>query len=167
MGLKKIKEILGLEGTEAEERFDEVIDNTVIEDVSEIGNEKEELKTEFIVHGNQEPKEENQEEVEGNEILNQEEISENQTIFVEPTTFEECKKIANYIKNDRIVMMNLENIDSASAQRIIDFVSGALNIKNGEIVKVSKRIYTAIPNGMSIIFDGKSKEENDPTRIEE
>ena len=68
-----------------------------------------------------------------------------QTIFVDPKTFADCKKIATYIKNDKMVTLNLEYLDLHTAQRLMDFLAGAMCIKGASFIEISKKVYTAVP----------------------
>ena len=77
-----------------------------------------------------------------------------QTIFVKPTRFEDSKKVANYINQDKIVTLNLEEVDNCIAQRIIDFLSGAMSVKEAQFVEVSKRIYVSVPKKINVLVDG-------------
>ena len=56
------------------------------------------------------------------------------TIFIDPKQFEDCKKIATYIEKEKMITINLENIGPNVAQRIMDFLAGAMEIKN-KIIK--------------------------------
>lgn len=86
----------------------------------------------------------------------QEEDLENcQTIFVDPKNFLDCKKIANYIKNDRMVTLNLEYLDSETAQRMMDFLMGAMLIKGASFIEISKKVYTSVPKSVKVHYDGK------------
>lgn len=167
MGITKIfngtfKDMLGVGMTEEEERqLEDVVDDVVVDDINDVGKgQVEELKTEFVSRKKQNAEvaapiglaDEKVSETEFGEPG----INENQTIFVEPKNYSECKKIANYIKEDKIVTVNLEYVDGGTAQRIIDFLSGALSIKGANFITVSKRVYVAVPKNMEIVFDGKS-----------
>lgn len=74
-----------------------------------------------------------------------------QTVFVNPEKFEECKKIANYINEGKIVTLNLEGLSKEMAQRMIDFLAGAMEVKKARFVPVSKNVYVSVPNGVKSI----------------
>ncbi|MGL5545223.1 MAG: cell division protein SepF [Cetobacterium sp.] len=77
-----------------------------------------------------------------------------QTIFVNPKSFAECRKIADYIKNDKVVTLNLENVNGKDAQRIIDFLSGAINIKEAKWIPISRNVFTSVPKNINFLYDG-------------
>lgn len=90
------------------------------------------------------------------EQKNEDEDIENcQTIFVDPKNFTDCKKIANYIKSDRMVTLNLEYLDSETAQRMMDFLMGAMLIKGASFIEISKKVYTSVPKSVKVHYDGK------------
>ncbi len=79
-----------------------------------------------------------------------------QTIFVNPKSFAECRKIADYIKNDKVVTLNLENVNGKDAQRILDFLSGAINIKEAKWIPISRNVFTSVPKNINFLYDGKN-----------
>lgn len=79
-----------------------------------------------------------------------------QTVFVDPRSFNDCTKIAKYIKDDKMVTLNLEYLDNKEAQRMMDFLSGAMSIKEAKFVEISKKVYTSIPKSMKFHYEGKS-----------
>lgn len=92
-------------------------------------------------------------------------LNGSQTVFVEPKNYSECKKIANYIKEEKTVTVNLENLDGANAQRILDFLSGASSIKEANFIPVSKRVYVVVPKNVDVLFDGANKLKGSSMKI--
>lgn len=78
-----------------------------------------------------------------------------QTVFVDPKSFEEAKKIANYIVKDKMITINLESLDTKVAQRLMDFLAGAMKIKEASFVPISKKVYTIVPKSMKVYYEGK------------
>ncbi len=81
-------------------------------------------------------------------------------VFVKPKRYEECKKCVEYIKKDKIVHINLMDLDAKESQRILDYISGAVYIKEGEIVNPGENIFCTIPKNKNHLFDYKVKSEN-------
>lgn len=79
-----------------------------------------------------------------------------QSIIIDPKKFEDCRKIANYIKDDKTVTLNLEHLDTETAQRIIDFLSGAMSIKEAKLIEISKSVYVSVPKNINVFFDGEN-----------
>ncbi|MGL4402841.1 MAG: cell division protein SepF [Fusobacteriaceae bacterium] len=147
--LKGVKEFLGAGDYDEEievEEFGEKkpIKVEPVKGMGALSEKKEELKIESDFTNNTE------------EEKSQEEDLENcQTIFVDPKNFSDCKKIANYIKNDRMVTLNLEYLDSETAQRMMDFLMGAMLIKGASFIEISKKVYTSVPKSVKVHYDGK------------
>lgn len=76
-------------------------------------------------------------------------------VFVKPRKFEDCAKCIEHIKADRIVHINLLNLDLNESQRILDYISGAVYIKEGEIVNPGDSIFCTIPKNKKYIFEYK------------
>jgi len=130
---KNFKQVLGLEETEG---LNEMEDEIKVE-IGEEENE-EELSVPSSSISN----------LKNNVYKSSENINDYQTIFVTPASFEECKKIANYISKEKIVTINFEHLSNESAQRMLDFLSGAMEVKKARFITVSKKVYVSVPDGI-------------------
>ena len=72
---------------------------------------------------------------------------------IKPTNVEDGREIANTLLDGKAVVLNLEGIDVALAQRIIDFTSGACFAINGNLQKVSNYIFIITPESVDISGD--------------
>ena len=81
-------------------------------------------------------------------------------VFVKPKKYEDCKKCVEYIKKDKIVHINLMDLDAKESQRILDYISGAVYIKEGEIVNPGENIFCTIPKNKNHILDYKVRSES-------
>ena len=54
-------------------------------------------------------------------------------MVIEPEGFEECPKLEDSLKSRKPVIINLERIDSDTARKIFDFLSGATYALNGNV----------------------------------
>lgn len=61
--------------------------------------------------------------------------------------FEDVGEIAKNINDKRMVVINLENADNATTQRIIDFIYGVTIANNAELKRVAFRTYIIKPAG--------------------
>ncbi len=68
----------------------------------------------------------------------------------EPRSFDDARDIAEYLKSRRPVVVNLENVDTEEARRIVDFVSGATFALNGSQKKVGGGIFLFAPSNVEI-----------------
>jgi len=72
-------------------------------------------------------------------------------VVYQPSSFEDTQSIINNLKNRKPVVITLEMLDSALAQRVLDFVSGAVFALDGSIQKVSKGIFVIAPKHIEIV----------------
>lgn len=66
-------------------------------------------------------------------------------IFLKPEKFEDCVKCAQYIKEDKIVNMNLSQLDERDSRRVLDYVSGSIFITGAEIINVGNKVFCSVP----------------------
>lgn len=67
-----------------------------------------------------------------------------------PKTIEDANSIADELVSDKIVVMNLEEVDMAAAQRIVDFVSGACYSVDGNLQKIAKKAFIVTPKNANL-----------------
>lgn len=81
-------------------------------------------------------------------------------VIIQPESFDQAREICEHLKNKKPVILNVEDLEKANAQRIIDFLSGAVYALNGNIQKVSNGIFLVAPNNVDIMggFKGDKKE---------
>jgi len=77
----------------------------------------------------------------------------NNVCMIMPKGFEDANLIADKLTEGCGVIMNLEGIDMGAAQRIIDFASGACYALNGNLQKISKKIFMAVPGDVNLSGD--------------
>ena len=71
-------------------------------------------------------------------------------IFHNPSSFDEVEEIVDDLKNNKAVIINLEDKDHNMARRFIDFVSGAVYGLNGNIQKIGSGVFIFTPNNIKI-----------------
>lgn len=74
-------------------------------------------------------------------------------VITQPESFDESGVIGDYLKGQKSVIVNLENVNKEDARRIIDFMSGATFMVDGTIQKVSGLIYLFTPRNVEIQND--------------
>ena len=67
-----------------------------------------------------------------------------------PKTIEDANAIADELVSEKIVVMNLEEVDMAAAQRIVDFVSGACYSVDGNLQKIAKKAFIVTPKNANL-----------------
>lgn len=78
-------------------------------------------------------------------------------VVIEPAGFEECPKLVDSLKAKKPIIINLEKIDSDSARKIFDFLSGATYALNGNVQKVANNIFVFAPENVDILAGADSK----------
>lgn len=88
-------------------------------------------------------------------------------IVIEPKGFDECPKLVDSLKQDKPVILNLEELDQETARKIFDFLSGATYALNGNVQKVAENIFIFAPETVNISaaaegggFDFSGKQDN-------
>ena len=81
-------------------------------------------------------------------------------MVIEPEGFEECPKLVDSLKSRKPVIINLEKIDSDTARKIFDFLSGATYALNANVQKVANNIFIFAPENVVIAADGEHKPYN-------
>lgn len=148
---KNFKEIFGMGGND--DYTEESVEDTGIIDVSVEEENNKPTKGFFTKLGGN-----NKEEAKESQDTTTD-TSGYQSIIIKPRRFEDCKKIATYIKENKTVTLNLEYLDNEMAQRIIDFLSGAMSIKEAKFIEISKSVYVSVPKNINVFFDGKEEKK--------
>lgn len=74
-------------------------------------------------------------------------------VVVQPLSYNDAPEIADHLKSKKPVVVNLEKLDKAIANKVVDFLSGAVFALDGSMQKVSGRILLVVPNTMGIMGD--------------
>lgn len=73
--------------------------------------------------------------------------------IMKPTRFDDSQDICDMLVDERATVVNLEGIDLALAQRIMDFISGSVYALNGKIHQISNLIFIVSPESVDISGD--------------
>lgn len=73
--------------------------------------------------------------------------------LLKPTSMEDSRDICDYLLAGKAVVLNMEGIHTETAQRIIDFTSGATYSMNGNLQKISNYIFIATPESVELSGD--------------
>jgi cell division inhibitor SepF len=74
-----------------------------------------------------------------------------QIAIVRPRNFRDAATVGEYYRQEIPVIINLEDMDHADATRIIDFVSGLILGRCGDLERISRRTFLIMPAGADII----------------
>jgi len=71
-------------------------------------------------------------------------------VLVKPKDDNDAQIIIDYLLKRKPVIVNMEDIDFAQSQRVMDFVSGAIYALNGDVKSISQRIYAFLPSNIEL-----------------
>ncbi|MCL2676210.1 MAG: cell division protein SepF [Firmicutes bacterium] len=71
-------------------------------------------------------------------------------VVYRPSTPEEVETLINFLKKGESAVVNLDDLKDADAQRILDFLSGAIYALSGNIHRVKDNIFLLSPSGVEI-----------------
>lgn len=71
-------------------------------------------------------------------------------LVIEPKNFNECPKLVDSLKARKPVIINLEKLETETARKIFDFLSGATYALNGSVQKIANNIYIFAPENVNI-----------------
>ena len=78
-------------------------------------------------------------------------------IVYHPISYEDTQNIIDNLKSRKPVIVNMEDLEIECAQRILDFMAGAVYALNGTIFRISRGIFAVAPNNYDIIGNGEGE----------
>lgn len=82
---------------------------------------------------------------------------------IKPQEISESQTITNFLKNGKTIVINMEGLELAPAQRIIDFIGGACYALNGSLQAISANIFIAAPESIEVSGDLREEILNSTT----
>ncbi len=82
---------------------------------------------------------------------------------IRPQTFNEAQIVADFLKEGKTIVVNLEGIEISQAQRIIDFIGGASFAVDGSLKAISNNIFIVAPGNIEVSGDLRDEIVNDDT----
>ncbi len=75
-------------------------------------------------------------------------------IVYHPISYEDTQNIIDNMKSNKPVIVNMEELEIDCAQRILDFMAGAVYALNGTIFKIARGIFVVAPMSYDVIGNG-------------
>lgn len=72
-------------------------------------------------------------------------------VVYQPLNYDDTQYIVNNLKGRKPVIVNLDSLEGDLAQRVLDFMSGAVYALDGTIQKVSRSIFLLVPSNVDIV----------------
>jgi cell division inhibitor SepF len=76
-------------------------------------------------------------------------------MILEPSSYAETMQIADYIKQKKILILNLNKTDKDLAHHIISFLQGACYVQDGHIENIAEQIFLFTPCNIDIVSSHK------------
>ena len=140
--VKKLLDFIGLEEAEDDEMYGtEAYDEEIIRDdnVMDIGNRG---KRKGVAASSN--------------VINIPSQAQMKMIVYHPISYEDTQNIIDNLKSRKPVIVNMEELEIDCAQRILDFMAGAIYALNGTIYKVSRGIFVVAPANCDVIGNGEA-----------
>lgn len=71
-------------------------------------------------------------------------------IVYHPVCYDDAQTIVDNLKNRRPVIVNMEELEASCAQRVLDFLLGAIYAVNGTANKISRGIFLFAPRDVDV-----------------
>jgi cell division inhibitor SepF len=76
--------------------------------------------------------------------------TEVRVVVIEPSSFDDSQKVADFLRNDQPVVVNFETTEPAVRKRMTDFISGTIYALNGTIRTIGPNILVCAPRNVDI-----------------
>ncbi|MDO4543035.1 MAG: cell division protein SepF [Clostridia bacterium] len=93
----------------------------------------------------------------GGETVPMPNVAAMKMIVYHPVSYEDAQNIIDNLKSRKPVIVNMEELEVTGAQRILDFISGAVYALNGTICKISRGIFVVAPNNYDVVGNGEDE----------
>lgn len=142
--MNKFLEYIGIEESDLDEEMDESYDERPLEsdNVVKMGNRA--RKNAPQSNGN---------------VVSLPTTAQMKMVVYHPISYEDTQNIIDNLKSRKPVIVNMEELELDCAQRILDFMAGAIYALNGTIYKISRGIFVVAPTNYDVI--GNDEDGND------
>jgi len=86
----------------------------------------------------------------GGEIYNMPGMKENHIVISCPENIHTASGISDLLKQGKTVIVKMEEVEVAEAQRVMDFLSGVVHCINGEVHEITNRIFVVAPKNTEV-----------------
>lgn len=137
--LNKVMGILGLDDGNIDE-----YDEEEVKEKSYPGDFEEEIDEPIVNRRN-------------NKVVNIHTNSTMKVVISRPKDYDEATSICDELKNRKLVVVNVSDLEPKTAQRLLDFMGGASYVLNGELQEVEKNVYILSPSNVEVTNDLKTE----------
>ena len=76
-----------------------------------------------------------------------------EVVLFHPSSFNDCTKAADDLRDKKGIIVNLENVDKALSRRVVDFLTGCAYALDGKVNKIAQSTYLFSPHNMNVVGD--------------
>ena len=76
-------------------------------------------------------------------------------VIVRPTKIEEAAYVCDYLRENKLCIINMHDVDHQTAQRIADYLGGVSYALKGQVERIDSHIFVMGPEGSKITADLK------------
>lgn len=76
-----------------------------------------------------------------------------EVVLFHPSSFSDCTKAADDLRDKKGIIVNLENVDKALSRRVVDFLTGCAYALDGKVNKIAQSTYLFSPHNMNVVGD--------------
>jgi len=77
-------------------------------------------------------------------------LTQSEVMIIEPSSFDDALEMVQSLRERRSVIMNMKELDAEKAQRLLDFVSGAVHALDGHQKQIGEGIFLFSPSNVII-----------------
>lgn len=99
----------------------------------------------------------------GRQQRNENYRGKSEVYVIKPQEISESQTVTDFLKSGKTIVINMEGLELAPAQRIIDFIGGACYALNGSLQAISANIFIAAPDSIEVSGDLREEILNDTT----
>ena len=82
-------------------------------------------------------------------------------LIYKPLSYEDTQNIIDNLKEKKSIVVNLDDLDTDVAQRILDFISGAVYALNGSIRKAARNIFVIAPFNVDVSSNNNEDDQEE------
>ena len=141
--INKFANLIGIESSEQEE---EITDGNIVETAKETNNkiQREEKVMRFndIKNKKQQPR-----------TIPTTQGVDMEYMVLKPTKFSDAIRIADEIKLNKIVALNLAGLKIDIARRILDFIEGTAHVTEATVTKLTDEVFSVTPKNVKLLSE--------------
>lgn len=76
--------------------------------------------------------------------------SKDKIVVFEVSNMDQTKEMMDFLKQDKVLIVNVQKVDTYTQQRVIDILFGACLGLEGSLRRISDNVYTCIPASIAL-----------------